>query len=66
MSDMNINYMENDVCADCGSGDVRFMKMEHFNNTILLYFYCTDCGCVYIERYTYDTKGIIENDEDDD
>lgn len=55
-------YMEQGVCAKCGSGDVELFRVERGAN-VLLWFKCEDCGCEYIEAYEYSCKGCIAEEE---
>ena len=61
---MSIEYMEQGVCAKCGSGNVNLFRIER-DVSILLWFECADCGCEYIEMYEYIIKGIMPGCEEE-
>ena len=58
----HIEFMEQGVCAKCGSGNVNLWRMER-DASVLLWFTCDDCGCRYIEAYDYSCKGVLSGDE---
>ena len=62
---MHVNYVEQGCCGECGSENVEPTDLigGRPGENILAFFVCNDCGCQYIEVYTYSCKGVIpEND----
>ena len=52
-----ISYMKQGVCAECGSELVKLTKIEKEAN-ILVWYECANCGCEFIEVYTFEIKGV--------
>ena len=58
-------HMEQGRCANCGSGNVCREGIEGGGpgENILVFFFCGNCGCEFIELYEYTCKGIIEEEQ---
>ena len=62
MTIRHVEFTEPQVCAICGSGNVKVVGMKRARNIVLIYL-CRDCDEVFFETYAYDSKGVMEDDD---
>lgn len=60
---MKDKKMEPGFCPKCGSHTLSWGRMDK-GVKIMLWQQCNDCGCVFIERYGLEDKGIVEEGDE--
>ena len=60
---MKLENMEQGVCPNCGSVNVKLKRIEKEVN-IVIWYECQECECEFIEGYSFDVKGIVGGDAD--
>lgn len=62
---MHINFVEQGLCADCGSENIKPVNLVGGGpgENLLAFFECEDCGCKFIECYVYASKGMFPREE---
>ena len=53
----HIKYGEQDVCAKCGSENVKITGIQKDVN-ILIWYICNECGAEFIDCFEFTAKGV--------